>query len=82
MTIGEILAVLRRKRERSLIDVHFPQGLIRRLLTLGGRKDIWLRFSGDLIVDTSKFDSLGWRPVTSTAEGLLEMLQFSGNNRA
>ena len=80
MTIGEILAVLRRKRGRSLVNLHFPQGPIRRLLTLGGRKDIWLRFSGDLIVDTSKFESLGWRPVTSTAEGLLEMLQTNDNN--
>ena len=80
MTIGEILTVLRREHGRSLMNVHFPQGLIRLLLTLGGRKDIWLRFSGDLIVDTSKFELLGWRPVTSTAEGLLEMLKINDNN--
>jgi nucleoside-diphosphate-sugar epimerase len=82
MTIGEILTVLRRKRGRSLTSVYIPQSIIRILLTSGGRKDIWLRFSGDFVVDTSKFESLGWRPVKSTAEGLLEMLQTSDNDRA
>jgi nucleoside-diphosphate-sugar epimerase len=80
MTIGEILTVLRREHGRSLMNVHFPQGLIRLLLTLGGRKDIWLRFNGDLVVDTSKFELLGWRPVTSAAEGLLEVLKTNDNN--
>jgi nucleoside-diphosphate-sugar epimerase len=82
MTIGEILTVLRRKRGRSSISVYIPQSIIRILLTLGGRKDVWLRFSGDLVVDTSKFESLGWRPVKNTAEGLLEMVQTSDNDRA
>ena len=81
MTIGEILTALRRKPGRSMMNVYFPQSIIRVLLTLGGRKDIWLRFSGDLVVDTSKFESLGWRPIMSTAEGLLKMYHLGGSTR-
>jgi hypothetical protein len=45
------------------------------LLTLCGRPDLWSRFAGGLVVDTSKLESLGWRPVTETSAGLLAMMR-------
>ena len=52
-----------------------PKTVIRILLALIGRSDLWLRFTGDLVVDTGKFQALGWRPTTDTARGLAAMLE-------
>jgi nucleoside-diphosphate-sugar epimerase len=75
MTIGEILAVLRKGQGRSLMTVYIPRFIVRLLLTLCGRPDLWSRFAGGLVVDTSKLESLGWRPVTETSAGLLAMMR-------
>ena len=73
MTVGEILTTLREKYGSSF-SMYIPQAIIRFLLAVGGRKDLWLRLTGDLVVDTSKFESLGWRPAKDTREGLLGMM--------
>jgi UDP-glucose 4-epimerase len=73
MTVGEILAALRENCGSSF-SIYVPQAIIRLLLTVCGRKDLWLRLNGDLVVDTSKFESLGWRPAKDTREGLLGMM--------
>jgi len=57
MTVGEILAILREKSGRSSTSIYVPQFIIKLLLALGGRSD--LGFTGDLVVDTSKFEALG-----------------------
>lgn len=74
MTIGEILKILRQKIGRPLLDLYIPQALIHILLVVSGHGELWSRLVGGLVVDTSKFQSLGWRPVRSSAEGLIEML--------
>jgi UDP-glucose 4-epimerase len=73
MTVGEILATLREKRGSSF-SIYIPQAIIRFLLAVCGRKDLWLRLAGDLVVDTSKLESLGWRPAKDTREGLVGMI--------
>ena len=75
MTVGEILVVLRRGQGRSLMTMYIPSFIVRSLLALCGRTDLWLRVSGGLVADTSKFESLGWRPVRDTSAGLLAMVQ-------
>jgi UDP-glucose 4-epimerase len=75
MTIGDILAILRKKQGRSFMTLHVPRLLVRLSLTLCGRSDLWIRFARGLVVDTSKFEALGWHPVKETSEGLLAMLQ-------
>jgi nucleoside-diphosphate-sugar epimerase len=82
MTIGEILAVLRGKQGRLLATIYVPQIIVRFLLTICGRKNLWSRFAGDLVVDTSKFTSLGWRPPKDTSEGLLGMMHPDGGDSA
>lgn len=74
MTVGEILAALRENCGFPF-SVYVPQAIIRLLLAAFGRKDLWLRLTGDLVVDTSKFESLGWRPAKDTREGLLDMMR-------
>jgi nucleoside-diphosphate-sugar epimerase len=81
MTVGEILAALRENCGSSF-SIYVPQAIIRFLLAVGGRKDLWLRLTGDLVVDTSKFESLGWRPAKDTREGLLGMMSADNGESA
>ena len=75
MTIGEILTMLRKMQGRSLATIYVPQVIVRLLLMMCGRKDLWSRLSGNLVVDTSKLKSVGWRPAIDTYAGLLEMMR-------
>jgi len=75
MTIGEILTMLREMQGRSLITIYVPPVIVRLLLMMCGRMDLWARLSGSLIVDTSKLESAGWRPTIDTYAGLLEMMR-------
>lgn len=74
MTITEVFAMLRKMQGRSLTAIYIPRFIVRVLLALCGRGDLWLRFTGDLVVDTGKFESLGWRPVVDTYEGMRRMM--------
>ena len=82
MTVGETLVVLRKGQGRSFMTVYIPRFIIRSLLALCGRADLWSRVAGGLVADTSKFESLGWRPVRDTSAGLLAMVQADGGNGA
>jgi nucleoside-diphosphate-sugar epimerase len=42
---------------------------------LCGRTDLWSRLSGNSVVDTSKLESVGWRPAIDTYEGLRGMMR-------
>jgi len=75
MTIGEILTMLSKIQGRSSSTISVPQVIVRLLLIMCGRKDVWVRLSGDLVVDTSKLESVGWRPAIDTYEGLRGMMR-------
>lgn len=75
MTMSEIFMILRKVQGRSLMSINVPPVVMHLLLAMCGRKDLWSRLSGDLVVDTSKLESLGWRPAIDTYEGLLGMLR-------
>ena len=75
MTIGEILTMLRKSQGRSLTTINVPQVIIRLLLMMCGRTDVWSRLSGNMVVDTSKLESVGWRPAVDTYTGFLEMIR-------
>jgi UDP-glucose 4-epimerase len=75
MTIGEILTMLRKIQGRSSSTISVPQVIVRLLLIMCGRKEVWVRLSGDLVVDTSKLESVGWRPAIDTYEGLRGMMR-------
>ena len=75
MTIAEILTILRKILGRSLTTVYAPQVIVRLLLMMCGRTDLWSRLSGNMVVDTSKLESVGWRPAVDTYTGFLEMMR-------
>jgi UDP-glucose 4-epimerase len=74
-TMSEIFAILRKMQGRSLTSIYVPQVIIRLSVMMFGRKDLWARMIGDLVVDTSKLESVGWRPAIDTYEGLLGMMR-------
>ena len=82
MTMSEILAILRKMQGRSLTSIYVPQVIIRLSLMMCGRKDLWARMIGDLVVDTSKLESVGWRPAIDTYEGLLGMMRAEDGESA
>ena len=82
MIVSEIVAILRKMQGRSLRAINVSQVIIRLSLMICGRGDLWSRFSEDLIVDTSKLELVGWRPVIDTYEGLRRMLRAEDGESA
>ena len=82
VTIGEMLTMLRKTQGRSLSTIYVPQVIVRLLLMVAGRQDLWSRLSGNLVVDTSKLEAAGWRPAIDTYSGLLEMMRAEHDIKA
>jgi nucleoside-diphosphate-sugar epimerase len=82
MTIAEIFATLRKIKGRMLTTIYVPQVIIRLALMMCGRKELLSRFTGELVVDTSKLESLGWRPAVDTYEGFLRMMRAEDGESA
>ena len=66
--------MLRRARGRRPGLLYVPPALFRLALTALGHRYLWERIGDELVVDTRKFESLGWRPVVDTYDGLAAML--------
>jgi UDP-glucose 4-epimerase len=74
VSLPDVVAILRRAQGRHPRLVHVPPVLLRLALISLNRKALWQRLGEELIVDTGKLASLGWRPVVDTAEALVAML--------
>ena len=82
MTVGEILKTLRKSAGQSINSINVPPSIMRLLFKVSGRRDLWERFNQDLVVDTSKLETLGWRAVKNTAEGLAAMIRAGREKNA
>jgi nucleoside-diphosphate-sugar epimerase len=76
VALRDIFGMLRRARGRRPGLIYVPPALFRLALTMFGHRSLWERIGDELVVDTSKFESLGWRPVLGTYDGLAAMLRF------
>ena len=74
VALRELFGMLRRARGRRPGLLYVPPVLFRWVLTLLGLRYLWERIGDELVVDTSKFEALGWRPVVDTYDGLAAML--------
>jgi nucleoside-diphosphate-sugar epimerase len=70
LKLSELITMFRKAQGRKSGLVYVPSFFIRLALLLSGQRRLWERVSEDLIVDTSKLESLGWRPTVETHEGL------------
>lgn len=75
MAMTKIFRILRKIQGRSLTTIKVPQAIMRFSLWVCGRSDLWSRFSGNLVIDTSKLEAAGWRPAIDSYRGLLEMMR-------
>ena len=74
VALRDIFAMLRRAQGRKPRLVPIPPGLIRLGLIALGQGHLWERIGGELVVDTGKFEALGWRPAVDTDAGLAAVL--------
>jgi len=74
VALRDIFAMLRSARGRRPGLVWVPPAIFHLALTTLGLRYLWDRIGGELVVDTSKFESLGWRPQVDTYDGLAAML--------
>ena len=70
VTVGEMIAALRRGLGRRPGLVPVPERVLGAALNAARRQDAWHRLSGNLMVDTAALKSTGWRPAIATPEGL------------
>lgn len=63
LTVGEMIARLRRAAGRSPGLFSVPAPLLRLAVTAAGGRGMWQRLSGPLQADPGKLIRLGWRPI-------------------
>jgi nucleoside-diphosphate-sugar epimerase len=74
LTIGDLVAMLRSVQQRQPQLFYIPPSLARLVLNLMGKGNMWSRLAGELVVDTSKLQSLGWSPPVKTVDGIRSMI--------
>lgn len=74
LKLPELITMLRKAQGRKSGLVYVHPFFIRLVLYLSGQRRLWERVSEDLVVDTSKLESFGWRPKVETYEGLRSAL--------
>lgn len=79
VAIAELFRILRKIQGRPPRAIKVPKAIMRLSLWACGCSDLWPRFNGDLVVDTSKLQSAGWRPTVDTYSGLLKMMHGFDN---
>ena len=79
LTLPELFTMLRKAQGRKPGLIYVPPIFIRLALCLSGHTHLWERISENLVADTSKLESLGWRPAVETFEGLRSVLAASNS---
>ena len=75
VTLPELFAFMRRALSRRPMVFYLPPNVLRLLLAIIRRQHLWQRIGENLVVDTGKLRSLGWRPPVDTYTGILAMLR-------
>lgn len=74
-TVRDIFTMLRKAQGREAGLFYIPPFLLRLALILADRAQLWQRINGDLVVDTGKLRTLGWRAKVDTYEGVVAMIR-------
>jgi UDP-glucose 4-epimerase len=75
LTVGQMIAAMRRGLGRKPNVFPFPAALLNVLSRAAGQSEAYSRVSGPLEVDPSALLSLGWRPAVATALGLSMLMR-------
>jgi UDP-glucose 4-epimerase len=69
VSIRELFAMLRKARGHRPRLINIPPALFHIAFMAINRAQLWKRLGGELVVDTTKLGSLGWRPALETYDG-------------
>ncbi len=75
ISVNELFTVLRRALGRRPGLVYFPPKLIQLALRLLKRNHVWERLGEELIVDTTKLQSTGWRAEFDTHDSMMTAIR-------
>jgi UDP-glucose 4-epimerase len=75
LTVGQMIAAMRRGLGRNPNVFPFPATLLDALSRAAGQSEAYSRVSGPLVADPSALMSLGWRPAVVTASGLSMLMR-------
>jgi UDP-glucose 4-epimerase len=75
LTVGEMIAAMRRGLGRRPGLLPIPAGLLRLALRAAGRAEIADRLTGSLVADPAALMQLGWKPAVSPADGLAALMR-------
>jgi UDP-glucose 4-epimerase len=75
LTVGEIVAAMRRGLNRRPGLVPVPPRILAALLRAAGRADAYERLAEPLVADPSALLRLGWVPPVATADGLEQLMR-------
>ncbi len=75
VTVGEMVAAMRRGLGRSPRLIPLPAPALRLFLSLAGRPELYEQLTGSLVVDTAALRRIGWQAPTQTAAGLAGLMR-------
>ncbi len=75
LTVGQMIAAMRRGLGRKPMVFPFPPALLNVLSSAAGQSEAYSRVSGPLVVDPSALMKLGWRPAVTTTCGLSMLMR-------
>jgi UDP-glucose 4-epimerase len=73
LTLGEIVADLRRGLGRRPRLLPVPEFAVAAALRMAGKHELAERLAGELVVNARKLHATGWRPLESTSDALAAM---------
>lgn len=77
LTIAEMIAALRQGLGRGPGLVRVPESLLRALIRMAGRSEMYERLGGALVADASALTALGWQPRVETRAALAALMHRS-----
>jgi UDP-glucose 4-epimerase len=75
IAIRDIFIVMREALGRRPGLISIPPKILKRVLMMLNRADIWDRLGGELVIDTKKLRSVGWQPKIDTPRGLAAVVR-------
>jgi UDP-glucose 4-epimerase len=82
VTVAELVTMLRTAAGRKPQLIPMPPGVLSAVLSLAGKRDIFDRLAGTLVVQTDKLITAGWQPVTDTRTAISEMVQAASPRKS
>jgi nucleoside-diphosphate-sugar epimerase len=75
LTLAKMIEVLRLAVDRPPNLLSMPPALLKWICLAAGKKELWNKIGGSLVVNPQKLISFGWEPKIDTAAGLIQMVR-------